>query len=245
MVKNKSNAWIISLVVFVIWIVVVLGGEMLSVGGDPTGLEALVQGQIIPALVIAPIFLFIVVAYFKWWPEVGLKWVDDTRSLRLLWLPALAIIFMLAVGLPSSTVGGKVLLTVLVNSLLVGISEELMFRGILLYGARTRYSLWASIWIVSLLFGFVHSLNGFLTGEFGPAMIQAVMAFISGVMFMGLRLRQNSLLPAMLTHGLWDFSVFSSGESSLAVVGSIFPILFFIYGLWMIKDYRHGETAVS
>ena len=138
--------------------------------------------------------------------------------------------------MPSSTVGGKVLLIVLANSLLVGISEELMYRGILLYGARTRYSLWASIWIVSLLFGLVHSLNGFLTGAFGPAIIQAVMAFFSGVMFMGLRMRQNSLLPAMLIHGLWDFSVFSGGESSLALVGSIFPIIFFIYGLWMLKE---------
>ena len=40
----------------VIWLAVVIGGEPLAVGGDPTGLDALVQSQIVPALVIAPIF---------------------------------------------------------------------------------------------------------------------------------------------------------------------------------------------
>ena len=238
--KKKSSVWIVSLIAFIVWIVIVLGGELVAVGGDPTGLEALVQGQIVPALLIAPVFLLVVVLYFKWGRSVGLKWVDNARSLTLLWLPLLTIILMLVVGLPANSTGGRVLLTVLVNSLLVGISEELMFRGILLYGAQTRYRLWISIWIVSILFGLVHALNGFLTGAFGPAVFQAVMAFFSGVMFMGLRLRQNSLYPAMLVHGLWDFSVFAASQSLIAAVGTIFPIIFFLYGLWLVKDYRHA-----
>ena len=150
---------------------------------------------------------------------------------------------MLAVGLPNNPLGGRVLFFVLVNTLLVGISEELMFRGIIHYGAKTRFGMWAAIWIASILFGLVHALNGFLTGEFGPAFFQAVMAFFSGVMFMGLRLRQNSLIPSMLMHGLWDFSVFAGSQSPLSVIGLIFPIIFFLYGLWLIKDYRHGQDA--
>ena len=240
---KKNNTWIVSLVVFIIWIVVVLGGEMLSVGGDPTGLDRMVQAQIVPALVAGPIFLLIVVAYFKWKQETGLKWVENTRSLRFAWLPALAIILMLVIGLPSNQLGGKVLLIVLINSLLVGISEELMFRGILLHGAKTRYSLWVAIMITSVLFGLVHSLNGFLTGDFVPAIFQAIMAFFSGFMFMGLRMRQNSLIPAMLMHGLWDFSVFAGTASTLSAVGMVFPFIFFGYGYWLMKDYRHGKTA--
>lgn len=243
--KKKSNAWPVSLVVFVIWIIIVLGGEMLAVGGNPTGLDAQVNSRIVPALVIAPIFLLLVIAYFKWWRETGLKWVDDNRSLLLLWLPALGIIFMLAIGLPVISKGGQVLFFVLINSLLVGISEELMFRGILLHSASTRYRLWAAIWIVSILFGLIHSLNGFVTGDFGPAFLQAGMAFLTGVMFIGLRLRQASVLPVMLVHGLWDFSVFTAIGTTLAVVGTVFPILFFIYGLWLLRDYRHQETAVA
>jgi len=36
--KKQSNAWLVSLVVFVIWLVITIGGEILAVGGDPTGL---------------------------------------------------------------------------------------------------------------------------------------------------------------------------------------------------------------
>ena len=245
--KKGSNAWLVSLIVFVIWMVIVFGGELLAVGGDPTGLDQMVQSQIVLALVIAPIFLLIVVAYFKWWKETGLKWLDNNRSLLLLWLPALAIIINLALGLSANTTGGRVLLIVLVNTLLVGISEELMFRGILLHGARARYRFWAAILIVTILFGLIHALNGFITGEFGPALFQSVTAFASGFMFMGLRLRQNSLLPVMLIHALWDFSVFSAGQAtmSIALVSIIFIIIFFFYGLWLLRGYRHKQTAAQ
>jgi hypothetical protein len=242
--KKQSNAWMVSLIIFVIWMVIVFGGELLAVGGDPTGLDEMVQSQIVPALVIAPIFLFIVVAYFKWWKETGLKWVDNNRSLLLLWLPALAIIINLALGLPANTTGGRVLLIVLVNTLLVGISEELMFRGILLHGARSRYRFWTAILIVSILFGLIHALNGFITGDFGAALFQSVTAFSSGLMYMGLRLRQNSLLPVMLVHGLWDFSVFSAGQTTMAIalVSIVFVIIFFFYGIWLIRGYRREEA---
>ena len=243
--KKQSNTWLVSLIVFVVWMVIVFGGELLAVGGDPTGLDAMVQSQIVPALVIAPIFLFIVVAYFNRWQESGLKWVDNNRSLLLLWLPALAIIINLALGLPANTTGGRVLLIVLVNTLLVGISEELMFRGILLHGARSRYRFWTAILIVTVLFGLIHALNGFITGDFGAALFQSVTAFSSGFMFMGLRLRQNSLFPVMLIHGLWDFSVFSAGQATMAIalVSIAFVITFFFYGLWLLRGYRHAETV--
>ena len=41
---NKGKkAWLISHVVLLIWVVIVLGGESLSTGGDPTSLDALVH----------------------------------------------------------------------------------------------------------------------------------------------------------------------------------------------------------
>ena len=63
--KKQNNAWLISLIVLFMWVVFVLGGEILAAGGDPTGLDALVQGQVVPVLVIAPILLLVVVINFK------------------------------------------------------------------------------------------------------------------------------------------------------------------------------------
>jgi membrane protease YdiL (CAAX protease family) len=242
----KKISFISASVVLIIWAVITLGGEMLSAGGKTTGLEELTSSQVVPALVVAPIFLFIIVAFTKTWRVVGLKGLVSAHSLWLIWVPALIIIILLVFGLPNNTLGSKVIITMLINSLLVGISEELMFRGILLEGTKNRYSLWASIWIVSLLFGAIHSLNGFLTGNFGAAIIQAVNAIALGLMFVGLRLRQDSLFPAMLIHGLWDFSLFVVSGSTLPIVVSVmtpfFPIICVVYGLWLVKDYRHKQS---
>lgn len=67
MTENKSsrNAFLISLVVLVIWLIIVLGGEILQAGGT-TGLDDLVTGQIVYALIAAPVFLLIVVAVLGW-----------------------------------------------------------------------------------------------------------------------------------------------------------------------------------
>ena len=97
---------------------------------------------------------------------------------------------MLAVGFPGNNLGGKLRFFVLINSLLVGLSDELMFRKLIC---------WTT-----------------LTPKF--------------------------TLRAMLAHGLWDFFVFTAAQSPLALAGSIFPLLFFLYGLWLVWGYRKGQN---
>ena len=102
--------------------------------------------------------------------------------------------------------------------------------------------------ITAVLFGAMHALNGFLTGEFGPAMIQAVMAAGFGVWVAALRVRLNSVIPVMILHGLWDFSVFSMGAGT-TVFGQLltfgFAAILFIYGLWLLRGIKPQETAAA
>ena len=62
--NTKRNPWTISLVVFIIWFIIVIGGERLQAGGTAS-LEALVSGSILWSLVLVLLFLFLVVVYFK------------------------------------------------------------------------------------------------------------------------------------------------------------------------------------
>jgi membrane protease YdiL (CAAX protease family) len=88
--------------------------------------------------------------------------------------------------------------------MVVGLSEELMFRGALFSGLRSRLGLKPSIWICCLLFGVVHVLNGFQTGQFSIASIQAVAAFMTGTILLALRIRIGSLYPVIVLHAVWD-----------------------------------------
>lgn len=112
-----------------------------------------------------------------------------------------------------------------------------------------RFSLWKAIWLSSALFGLVHSLNVFVTGELRSGLLQAVAASLSGLLFCAIRVRTRSLLPGMLTHGLWDFAVFliaaASGRAAEATpapptgAAGLLPLLLatpgFLNGLYLIR----------
>ena len=101
-----------------------------------------------------------------------------------------------------------VVVMILLNTLLVGFSEEVMFRGIFYSALRDRVSIWPSILWTSVAFGAVHVLNGFVTGDFGTATVQAFAAAASGLVFIAIRLRTGSLWVAIAYHALWDWILF-------------------------------------
>jgi uncharacterized protein len=76
-----------------------------------------------------------------------------------------------------------------------GISEEVLFRGVVQVGlARLLPAVWALV-MASALFGLVH----FATRAY--ALLAAVMGLYLGILF----LVQGSLMTPIITHGLYDF----------------------------------------
>lgn len=230
----------------IIWILITLLGEWLQ-ADETTSLDRLVSEQVVYALVLALLFLIIVVAYFKWWPWVGLKAPDRWVDLRFLWLPLLAVILLLmfveASGLPE----GQALWYVVINALLISSSEELMFRGILFLGASSKYGWWRAVWITALTFGLFHILNGLTTGNIGAALLPALLAVLFGVWTVALRLRLNTVIPLIILHWLWDIGVISLSRQGgvTTILGEGLPILFavllFLYGLWLLEGYRESK----
>lgn len=241
-----KNRLLVAMIVFVIWIAITMIGGTIASGGQGS-LDDLVKSQIGWQFILAALFLLGVVSYFHWQHDVGLK-PAEPRSWRVLWLPALFIVaflgFAALFGLPPFVT----ILFVLFNTLVVGVSEELMFRGIMFSSLLPRFSIWLAIIITCALFGAVHALNGFITGDFGAAFVQALAAGLSGLWLMAVRIRTRSLYPAILIHGLWDFAVFifalavgaqaqaataPQAASPFAAVLFVLPLA--LYGLWLLR----------
>lgn len=242
---------VITLVAFLLWTLITVVGGNLSSGGEATLLGGVTNG-IGWTWFVAGSFILAVVLWQKW-TDVGLASFPQPRSLRLIWLPMIYIVCALALatflGLPPA----GILFLILINTLLVGFSEELMFRGALLQGFRRATSIWPAILLTSVVFGAIHSLNVFITGDLKAALIQSSAAFLSGLVFIALRLRTGSLWPPIIVHGLWDFATFvlaaasptagqSVAEAAPHMAGGIaqyVPILFVlpnaIYGLWLMR----------
>lgn len=247
-----KNKFVFALIIFVIWILITLLGPKIQLGAEEMSLNALVTGGIAFWFVGDVVFLLAVVAVFRLWKQVGLREASPSRSWLLIWFPLLIILIFLSLAAVLGLPPAKVIFLVLVNTFFVAVSEELMTRGILLYGALTRFGIWASIIIVSAIFGAMHVFNGVITGDFANAVVQALAAAMSGFLFIALRLRTNSLLPPILVHWFWDASLFMLSGSAAASRDSgvqqsapplaqmiAIPLLTatpsLLYGLWLLR----------
>jgi len=243
--EEKKNPLVFTLVVWVIWLVITLAGQRLQAG--ETELDQLASNSIVFSVIAAVVFLLIVVAYKKWWYAVGFTGINNSHNLRLLALPVIFILIMVVLAFSSGT-AMNVMLIILVNSLFVGISEELMMRGVLFHGVNFSQNLVRTVIITAVLFGSMHALNGFLTGNFAGAIQQAVLATGFGLWIGALRARLWSIIPMMILHGLWDFSVFTMGVGGLAIgniLTLVFAVILFIYGIWLLRGVTESVEGIS
>jgi len=104
-------------------------------------------------------------------------------------------------------IGIRHLAILILVTLLIGVYEEALFRGILLKGASTRFSILGAVMVSSVIFGLMHIVN-FIDGQPLPeTVIQIIHAAIGGFMYGMLRLRIGALWPVILLHGFWDMAV--------------------------------------
>lgn len=92
--------------------------------------------------------------------------------------------------------------------LLVGITEELTFRGILVQGLREGGSGERRVVIVSsVLFGLFHLPNFLLGQDLSTTVRQVVVTAVLGAAFHSLRRASGSLIPCMVLHAVYDWSL--------------------------------------
>ncbi|MDZ7614768.1 MAG: CPBP family intramembrane glutamic endopeptidase [Flavobacteriaceae bacterium] len=87
------------------------------------------------------------------------------------------------------------------NCLLVGISEEMMFRGVLLSSFTKSWGFKKAAIAVAVIFGLVHILNALTTGKLGEGFLQAFMALVS-ILFIAYRVKNLTIVFAILMHAV-------------------------------------------
>lgn len=207
-----------------VWAAITLLGGRWQAGAAHASLQALVTQNLLWGVLVAAAFMAVVAWRTGGWRRVGFQAPQPVRALWLLWLPGLYELGMFAFGLGQGLPPAPVLALVLVNTLLVGFSEELAFRGVAWGAVRQALPFWGGFFLVGLLFGSVHVFNGLITGEWADAANQALNAFMSGALFLALRIRLRSIVPVMVLHGLWDCALFLIGTVAAADAAAPTPL---------------------
>lgn len=212
----NKRLWI-ALVVYVLWVVITLAGASWMLGGEEAGLDELVKNGIGWQFVGAVALLFAAIAAFKW---RDMRFGTPHSLLKVMWFPVLVLLAISSLALTTGMPEGKVVFFVAFNTFLVGLSEEVMFRGVLFRALLENARVWTAIIVTTVLFGAVHVLNGFTTGDWGHALLQAVAAGMSGLIFIAMVIRTGSIWPAIIYHFLWDCMLFLMGTASAAEPGT-------------------------
>ena len=234
----------------------ILGGAFLRADAD--GIAGIV-GLLTTGIAWNVVGGLVVLALASWafgWRDLGFGPPRLGAVARLVWFPILTLLpfygIAFAIGLPI----GRVLLFLAINTSLVALSEEWMFRGILFQGLKTRLRIWPAVALTSVLFGAIHVLNAFALGDLRLAAAQSVAAMMTGFLLIALMLRTGSIWTAVVYHMVWNFGILLGvygtvqsplPEGPLPLSAYLVPLLVvlpnFLFGLVLLRRMRQDVAA--
>ena len=180
------------------------------------------------SLIVATVLLALTTTLLGWWRPALF---DASRS-RYRWpiiAPiAMALLAVVNLAITDWSSFDAPFLAALLVLLLVGFTEEMTNRGLLLVALRSRLSeVW--VWLfTSVAFALMHSINALAGQSISATLNQVILTFFGGTIFYILRRTTGSLIWAMVLHGGWDFAAFSSGHGDASSIGLFVNVLYFM-----------------
>jgi membrane protease YdiL (CAAX protease family) len=182
----------------------------------------------------------------RWWKAVGFRSAGRPKDLLYYIVPFLPLVINLIPGVEvTSTLH---LAQILAITLMVGFTEEAVFRGLMLNPLKAR-GFWKAAIITSLLFGLTHAMNVLTGKSVAEDVAQISYAVAIGFAYAALVLKKGLLWPLVLAHFLIDFTNFIQAPgftfppvwNLLIVVG--ITLIFTAYGLFLML--QKGEEQVK
>lgn len=186
-----------------------LGG----VSDELAGGVGLSVDQMVIAMVWQLVFCLLLVgcvSILQWHDIAGLTGPIDrggmTSFYLVLSLPMLILVVLLIglMGDGTTTSPLRVIMIILSLNALVGMSEEILFRGIIFGALRQKHSLILSIAVSSIVFGLLHFVNLGAGQSFTATLYQVINAACLGGLFCAILLQTNSLWYPILLHTIWN-----------------------------------------
>lgn len=237
--------------------------------------ENLIQNELLAGIFVRTVilvFLLILIKRFSLLQFNGLNKPFSVQNPQALIIIA-SLLSIAAVGKWDTYANADVLLFVAftLNVLLVGMVEEVSFRGIIFplfirAQAQNRYVFYISAALAALMFGVLHFINLFREPDnFWGITRQVIFAFCVGIFFSGLLLRTGNIIVVSLVHGFVNFALGTGRlkkeivtqafeqveefEQGFDWIGAIFTALFFLVflvgGLFMIGKVKKEDVEAK
>jgi uncharacterized protein len=189
--------------------------------------------------------IVILVTAFGWWKPSLFE--RERSGPRWAWISVVAILVLGTIAYFQTNVDnvtGQLILWSVLGAIGVGFGEEMITRGSMVVGLRSKFDE-HKVWLYStLLFAALHIPNAFFGEGFGPMLVQLVSTFIIGSLLFAIRRVSGTLILCMFLHGFWDTSIFlprASGVEGNILAFLLFPIAIVV--AWAVVK-RNGHKRI-
>lgn len=165
-----------------------------------------------------------------WWGKQGLAWL----------LVAPMLVYTLTNFYTDGTYWNQTTVIYLIGALVVGFTEEYLFRGTLM-SALDKAGVGATglVWLSAVIFAAFHLVNSLATGDIIAMAFQVILTLGWGVFQGAIYQKTKALLPLAISHGLYDFSVLAPGHAVVnfgGIVNNVLPAVVLAWlGIWYMK----------
>jgi membrane protease YdiL (CAAX protease family) len=190
--------------------------------------------MIVKAVGVAIVVLAISV--LRWWPVVL---HEQLRTRRWVWIVPIVLLVASVATIDYGrlgTAGIALGVGLLVGTLFIGVSEELLFRGVVLTFMRDRYREWIAATVTAVLFGAIHFLAG-------P--VQIVASAIFGYLLYYVRRVSGGIAMPIVVHTAWDYAVFSAYTTDDPVVDDDTSLILFVLSVVLLLAVLVGHRAAE
>lgn len=219
---NKSEIWF-AVAWIIAYCVLASAGDSLSAG---IGIQKVVT---LPVLLILSGVLLLFVRKNRLLKKFGLCKPELPASKMLFYTPLVALLTVnLWYGFSATCSPLEAVLYIL-SMLCVGFLEEMIFRGFL-FCAMSRHNTKSAIVVSSITFGIGHIVN-LINGsgaELLPNLLQVIYAIAAGFLFVMIFYRTKSLLPCIITHGVFNALSVLVNEEIITQQQNIVSCLFMV-----------------
>jgi len=172
----------------------------------------------LPILIVLSVILFLFVKKNQLLNRYGLCKPEISAAKMLFYIPLIALLSVnLWYGFALNTSPLETLLYIL-SMFCVGFLEEMIFRGFL-FQAMMKDDVKSAIIVSSVTFGIGHIVN-LMNGsgaELLPTLLQVIYAIAIGFTFVMIYYKTKSLVPCIITHGIFNAISAFSNEAAMTV----------------------------
>ena len=224
--RGRHLTWWQFVLLAVVYVAIIQGSGLILGSGISADATLETTGNFVRVLlipiVLSSVFVISLATWLGWWPEI----IHEENRVQG-WVRIVPILLVLAAVAGASwgnlfSQEASLVVVFVVFVLIVGFTEELMFRGVgLVTFRRGGYSEVKVALFTSIIFGAAHLSNAISTGP--KALIQAAVVSLTGYLFYLTRRRAGIIWIAMPVHSSQDFALLSAqiGVDPAAYVGGV------------------------